>query len=110
MSESQSDLDACGAAESAGCLKCLCLAVLLRRIQGNHEVFSPIALGLGAARPTRRLRNDLTIDSKSERLEGQGKTNLDESITHRAHLLVAATEYPSLVSYEVALVAPRPRS
>lgn len=53
----------------------------------------------------RRLRNDLTNDVKlAADLNGDVKDDLVESITDRSYRLVAATRYPSLTWYEVALV------
>ncbi|MFT2749398.1 hypothetical protein ACMT9U_07465 [Clavibacter sp. Sh2036] len=52
----------------------------------------------------RRLRNDVTIDQKIVAdLEGAASDDLQESINNRAYRLVAATQYPSLTWYEVAL-------
>ncbi|MFT0846763.1 hypothetical protein VR010_03310 [Actinomycetaceae bacterium L2_0104] len=52
----------------------------------------------------RRLRNDLASDTALlEKLRGKVRSDLRRTINHRAHLLVAATKYPSLTLYEVAL-------
>lgn len=52
----------------------------------------------------RKLRGDLTSDAKlSEYLDGQAATDLHETIRDRSHLLVAATRFPSLTGYEIAL-------
>lgn len=53
----------------------------------------------------RRLRSDLASDTKLvAELTGDAKNDLAESITDRSYRLVAATRYPSLTWYEVALV------
>ncbi|CVN11541.1 Uncharacterised protein [Streptococcus pneumoniae] len=53
----------------------------------------------------RRLRSDLASDTKLvAELTGDAKNDLAESITERSYRLVAATRYPSLTWYEVALV------
>ncbi|MCJ1712508.1 hypothetical protein MT344_15105 [Clavibacter michiganensis subsp. phaseoli] len=52
----------------------------------------------------RRLRNDLTIDVKLvTELQGHASEDLQESVTERSHRLVAATKYPILTGYEIAL-------
>jgi hypothetical protein len=68
------------------------------------------ALGLVATLYTafgstaRRLRNDVTIDQKiAAELKGPASDDLEESINDRSYRLVAATQYPSLTGYEVAL-------
>jgi hypothetical protein len=52
----------------------------------------------------RRLRSDLTTDVKLvAELDGNVRDDLQESVTDRSYRLVAATRYPSITWYEVAL-------
>ncbi|MDO4144201.1 hypothetical protein [Clavibacter michiganensis] len=52
----------------------------------------------------RRLRNDLTMDVKLVTdLKGTASDDLQESVTDRSFRLVAATRYPILTGYEIAL-------
>ncbi|MCG6567685.1 hypothetical protein [Tessaracoccus sp. ZS01] len=67
----------------------------LGAIAGMYSAFGTTA---------RRLRNDLISDVQlSAQLKGRPRADLNASIGKRAHLLVAATNNPSVTWYEVAM-------